>query len=135
MTRRPKSELEATFARYWTLLASDLPEPEREYRFHPTRRWRFDFAWPAEKVAVEIEGGIWTRGRHVRGSGFEKDCEKYNMAVAEGWRVFRLTRGMLEREPGRWLGVVIEALGGEVLPFTDNLYFVRGELMGEAPEM
>lgn len=42
----------------------------REHRFHPARRWRFDFAWPELLFAVEVEGGIWTGGRHNRGSGF-----------------------------------------------------------------
>lgn len=57
----------------------------REYRFHPVRRWRFDFAWPAEKLAVEIEG----RGRHQTFVGFRNDCEKYNAALQLGWRVLR----------------------------------------------
>lgn len=68
-----------------------LPEPLPEYRFHPTRKWRFDYAWPDEKVAIEIEGGIWTSGRHTRGSGFSRDMEKYNMAGKLGWRVFRFS--------------------------------------------
>jgi hypothetical protein len=76
-----------------------LPLPEREYRFHPTRKWRFDFAWPAHLLAAEIEGGIWLppddpqgrRSRHTVGSGFERDCEKYNAALLLGWRVLRFT--------------------------------------------
>jgi very-short-patch-repair endonuclease len=74
----------------------DLPLPEREYRFHGTRRWRFDFAWPAYKIAVEIEGGVWARGRHNRGKGFVQDCEKYNHAAALGWRVFRFPGGQVQ---------------------------------------
>jgi len=66
-----------------------LPRPELEYKFHPTRKWRFDYAWPDKKIAVEIEGGVWTRGRHTRGSGFVEDMEKYNMAGKLGWRIFR----------------------------------------------
>lgn len=73
-----------------------LPIPDREHIFHPTRKWRFDFAWPEWKIAVEVEGGIWHRGRHVRGSGFIQDCEKYNAATELGWRVFRYTRGDIE---------------------------------------
>jgi very-short-patch-repair endonuclease len=74
-----------------------LPKPEKEYRFHPTRKWRFDFAWPNRKVAVEIEGGIWNRGAHVRGAHFLSDCEKYNSAGALGWRVFRFVPQQLKK--------------------------------------
>ena len=68
-----------------------LPEPAREYRFHPKRRWRFDFAWPLRKVAAEVDGGIYSRGRQVRGRGFERDAEKRNAAVMAGWRVLHFT--------------------------------------------
>lgn len=74
----------------------NLPEPEREYRFHPVRRWRFDLAYPEKKIAFEIEGGTWTGGRHVRGAGFEKDIEKYNEATRLGWKVYRFTSGMIQ---------------------------------------
>lgn len=63
----------------------------REYRFHPKRRWRFDYALPAVKIALEVEGGVWTRGRHTRPQGFLNDIEKYNTATLLGWRVFRTT--------------------------------------------
>lgn len=66
-----------------------IEKPEKEYRFHPGRKWRYDFAWPSKKVAVEIEGGVWTKGRHTRGSGFLGDMAKYNEAARLGWRVFR----------------------------------------------
>jgi very-short-patch-repair endonuclease len=68
---------------------------EREYKFNVSRKWRFDFAFPDKKIAVEIEGGTWKQGRHTRGAGFEKDCEKYNQAVLDGWRVLRFTSGMV----------------------------------------
>jgi hypothetical protein len=61
-----------------------------EHRFHPTRKWRFDFAWPIAKVALEVEGGAFTRGRHVRPSGFIADCEKYSEAALLGWTVLRV---------------------------------------------
>ena len=66
-----------------------LPKPRREYQFVPDRKWRFDFAWPTLMVAVEVEGGTWSGGRHTTGAGFAADCDKYNRAALEGWRVFR----------------------------------------------
>lgn len=61
-----------------------------EYRFHPDRKWRFDYAWPAFKVAVEIQGfGKGGFGGHQRQAGVEKDNEKCNMALTMGWRVLR----------------------------------------------
>ena len=57
----------------------------REHRFHETRRWRFDFAFPSVRLAVEIEG----RGRHQSVKGVRDDCEKYNEATRLGWRVLR----------------------------------------------
>ena len=68
-----------------------LPESVREHKFHPKRRWRFDIAWPEYKIAVEIDGGVWTSGRHTRGSGYVKDMEKFNWAAKLGWRVFKFT--------------------------------------------
>lgn len=68
-----------------------LPVPEMEYQFHDTRKWRFDFCWVVEKVALEVEGAIWTGGRHSRGSGVVKDIEKYNAAALAGYMVLRCT--------------------------------------------
>ena len=68
-----------------------LPLPVAEHRFHPTRLWRFDYAWPAQKIALEVEGGIWTGGRHISPAGFIADLEKYNAAAVLGWRIIRLT--------------------------------------------
>jgi very-short-patch-repair endonuclease len=73
------------------ILKAGLPEPQRELRFAPPRMYRFDFAWLDRKIAVEAEGGTWSFGRHTRGSGFEADCDKYNLAVSQGWRVYRFT--------------------------------------------
>lgn len=70
---------------------SKLQKPEREYRFHPERRWRFDFAYPDLMIAIEVEGGVWQAGRHNRAKGFIADCDKYNQAVLLGWRVLRFT--------------------------------------------
>ena len=65
-------------------------EVVKEYQFHPTRRWRFDYAVPSRKVALEVEGGAWTGGRHTRAKGFIADMEKYNTAALFGWRVLRV---------------------------------------------
>jgi very-short-patch-repair endonuclease len=67
----------------------------REYRFMPPRRYRFDFAWPDKKIALEVEGGTWTNGRHTRGKGYESDCEKYDEAALLGWKVLRFTTNMV----------------------------------------
>ena len=81
-----------------------LPDPVREHRFTPLRRWRFDFAWPEYSVAVEVEGATWTAGRHTRGAGFEADCEKYNVAIVGGWRILRVTPNQIRSgEAIMWL--------------------------------
>lgn len=64
--------------------------PIPEFRFDRKRRWRFDYAWPEQKVALEVEGGVWIQGRHTRGSGFVKDMEKYNRAASLGWLVLKV---------------------------------------------
>ena len=72
--------------------ACGLPPCVTEHKFHPTRKWRFDFAWvdSDSKVALEVDGGVWTRGAHGRGSGIVRDIEKGNAAVMLGWRVLRV---------------------------------------------
>lgn len=69
---------------------------QAEHRFHPTRRWRFDYALPSMNIAVEIEGATWAGGRHVTGAGYAKDCEKYNEAALLGWTVLRFTSDMIK---------------------------------------
>jgi very-short-patch-repair endonuclease len=81
---------------------------EREYRFHPERRWRFDYAWPSAKVAVECDGGIYTQGRHSRGPGQEADNEKLNKAATLGWVVLRF--GPKAIKSGEAVGVIETAL-------------------------
>ena len=89
---------------------SALPEPQTEVRFAPPRRWRFDYCWPLEKLALEVDGGGWINGRHSRGSGIEKDAEKLNTAVAMGYRVLRATPAMVN--DGRALAAIQAVLGG-----------------------
>jgi hypothetical protein len=102
--------------------AAGLPTPERELAFHPKRRWRFDLAWPAPQLAVEIEGGTWVNGRHSRGKGFENDCEKGNEAMLAGWSLLRVTEGMIrDGRAVRFIERALEALWGdgkdEVAPY------------------
>ena len=84
--------------------------PVSEHRFHPTRRWRFDFAWPEQRIAVEVDGAVFTGGRHTRGAGYEKDLEKLSEALCLGWRVLRVSTGMVR--DGRALGYIEKLLKG-----------------------
>lgn len=63
----------------------------KEYKFLKNRKFRFDIAIPDIMVAIEYEGGIYQRGRHVSPAGYNRDCEKYNLAQINGWKVLRYT--------------------------------------------
>lgn len=80
----------------------------REYKFYPNRKWRFDFAIPELKIAIEKEGGIWIGGRHNRPSGFIGDMEKYNSAGSIGWIVLRTTPKTMNSE--EFLNLVHETI-------------------------
>lgn len=95
--------------------------PVAEYRFHPTRRWRFDYAWPDRLVALEREGGKFTVvrcecgrkrtvfvSRHHDRDGLERDAIKYATAAIMGWIVVRVTPRMIES--GQAAELVLEAL-------------------------
>ena len=82
------------------LLHAGLPLPDSEFRFHETRRWRWDFCWPSYDfsthipdpcivggLALEVQGGIWSRGAHGRGTGITRDHEKFSEGAALGWRL------------------------------------------------
>jgi very-short-patch-repair endonuclease len=88
---RPKitqqSTAEENFER--ALQSAGVDIDQRQFKFHATRKWRFDFAWPQFMLAVEIDGGIFSRGRHVSPGGFIADCEKTNAAALDGWTVLR----------------------------------------------
>lgn len=93
------------------LAVAGLPVPVREYRFAWAayrRRWPFDFAWPALRLAVEVEGGGWTAGQHTRGQGIEDRCEKGAHALRLGWRVMYITPRQIH--DGRALAWIIELL-------------------------
>jgi hypothetical protein len=104
-----QSNLERAFLIYWRMLGNGI-EPEREYEFHPVRRWRFDVAWPEHLVAVELQGATWAQGRHTRGQGYRNDCEKAIEAQLLGWTVLWVTRDMLEDDPALIMAWVKQAM-------------------------
>ena len=97
---RKASSLEVAFVDQARRLR--LPALVEEHRFAALigRQWRFDFAWPDRMLAVEIDGGAFSNGRHTRGAGFVEDCRKLNAATLLGWRVLRFTAGDLEDHHG-----------------------------------
>jgi very-short-patch-repair endonuclease len=101
----PAEELEAQ------MRAAGLPAWTPEHRFHPTRRWRLDYAWPERLLAVEVHGGVWADGRHTRGAGFTGDREKMNEAALLGWRVLEVTTDHVRS--GQALSWVEQALEAE----------------------
>ena len=82
----------------------------RELRAIEGRRFRVDFCWPDSMLAVEVQGGIWTRGRHARPMGIVKDYEKFNLLILGGWRVLLLTS--LDVQSGKGLEMILDALRG-----------------------
>ncbi len=88
----------------------DVPPLEAEYQFDTDRRWRFDRCDRNAKVAVELEGGVYTAGRHIRPAGFTADCEKYNRAAFLGWAVFRLTHEMMTDDPASHIMPIFDAI-------------------------
>lgn len=131
--RKPANDWAGQLFNQFQLLG--IPEPIKEYRFHPERKWRFDGAWVEQKLAVEIDGGVYGRevycnhcggkvtrtlkdgrtisiregGRHNTGQGFEEDRRKWAAAVALGWRIIGITSGMIE--DGSGAGYIMQALG------------------------
>ncbi len=122
----PKKELSRGFQSILIQIGGDIPSPEPEYRFHPSRKWRFDFAWPRHLVAVELEGGVYGKhiychvcgtkqrarkkdgslgkpislgGGHTRFHRFMSDKEKYNAAAMMGWMILRFVRDDILGDP------------------------------------
>ena len=90
-----------------------MPLPDEEWLFAKAemgRQWRFDWAWPVQRIGMECDGGAFVRGRHTRGKGFIEDMAKSNAAVKLGWRVLRYTPDQIDR--GDWVAGVKELLGG-----------------------
>lgn len=76
----------------WLIQDDGLPVPARNFRFEAPRSKReLDFAWTDYRVAVEVQGGIWARGAHTRGAGYQRDCSKLNDAQLQGWLLLWVT--------------------------------------------
>lgn len=88
-----ESEGEATLAQH---LKAHSIGFEQEFKFHETRKWRADFLITGHKLLVEVEGGIWSGGRHTRGSGYQADMEKYNAATVLGYQVLRFSTAQVK---------------------------------------
>lgn len=85
----PQKEWLELNLQYW---ANDrCVELVTEYKFHDVRKWRFDWAFPSLKVAVEYEGLFSKKSRHTTIKGYQGDIEKYNAATILGWQIIRVT--------------------------------------------
>lgn len=102
--------------------AIGLPTPIAEYRFHPVRKWRFDWAFVNEHLAVEIDGGVFMPGggKHNRGPGFRKDTEKYAEAMIHGWRVLKVLPEHITK--GQALMWIQQILNGQPARPTTTLF-------------
>ena len=90
------SKLEEKFYLLWRALGG--PPLEHEFRFSPPRRWKADFCCREARLLIEIEGGVYTHGRHTSIKGFLNDAEKYLEAELLGYTVMRLTDKQLNQE-------------------------------------
>ena len=110
---RPLSQLEETLAVHMRAFGVTF---EREFKFHESRRWRFDFALPEYRIGIECEGLSHPskKSRHTTNSGFEKDCEKYDEAALAGWMVLRFTWNMIKS------GVAIKMINRAIENYRDE---------------
>lgn len=108
------SSLEALLSMQLRALGIKPFVPEMKFGGSIGRRWRWDIAWPAESFAVEIQGGVFSGGRHVQGSGFEADAEKHAAGLLLGWRLLVVTGKQVE--DGRAASWIERALKGGEIP-------------------
>ena len=96
----------------WQCFAIGLPEPIKEHPFcgiDGKRKWRFDLAWPDKMIAVEIDGGVYTAGRHTRGTGYINDREKDCEATVKGWRILRITKELIANgKAAEWIEMLCQ---------------------------
>lgn len=88
------SDLEELLA--FQIRVAGVVTPVREFRAIEGRKFRFDFAWPDQRLLCEVDGGEWIIGRHQRPAGFRKDAEKASLAAVSGWRLLKVTGSMVE---------------------------------------
>lgn len=106
------SHLEEQFAGLW-LRAWPTIDLHSEWQFHSVRKWRFDFAHLPTKTAIEINGGLWVKSGHTTGQGIQRDYDKNNAAILEGWAVFQLCAATIDElhimAIGRYINSMAEA--------------------------
>ena len=115
-TKKVYPDREGHFLRLWEKFAEDQSQPVRQYVFHPTRKWKFDFAWPEYLVAVEIDGGLFQGGDKPQATGHRsitgvmRDMEKSNAAQLAGWLVLRFHSKDLDDHHQAVVSMVKQAL-------------------------
>lgn len=123
LTPKQRSPLELEAERL--IAAAGLPEPVREYAFAEAigRRWRFDFAWPDRRVALEIDGMLWGGG-HTSGDGRRDDMVKDAYAAICGWKVLRVDRDLLRQGyAAKWLRCAFSGFPiGDVMGFVAPMF-------------
>jgi hypothetical protein len=121
------SALEDQFLKQWDKATgiplereySDIPawEADFEQRYAKSKRskrYRLDFAHPESRTGIEIQGAVYSRGRHVTGSGYERDCRKYNLSYTSGWAIFLLSAAMAKDLA--WHRLIAAHIAGEEIP-------------------
>lgn len=100
--------------------AAGLPEPQREAMLVPGRRFRWDFAWPIHRLAVEVQGGLYLpKGGHTSAAGVTRDCEKAALALLEGYRPLSVTSEQIRTGHAlAWIEALLRASGATFGPRT-----------------
>jgi len=98
---------------------SDIDAWEKDYqerysKSKRSKRYRLDFAHSQSCTGIEIQGGVYNRGRHVTGSGYERDCRKYNLAYTSNWTIFLLTSTMAK--DSAWLSLIAAHMQSSAFP-------------------
>ena len=113
VSKRPKAKGEKVQSEGEVILATALRalkiEFEQEFQFHPTRKWRADFHLKGRKILVEVEGGIWSNGRHTRVKGYLGDLEKYNAATMMDYQVIRFSTEQVKS--GKAIEQILKLIG------------------------